>query len=391
MKKKTGWLLGGLCATIFSFACGFSFADKNSSAETLQNVQDAVARGTRVETVENWLEVTDSASITVAFDETQFSEGEFLAFDLKVEESFLDGAPNMYTPKLKINGEDVLDGDGKNFRFYNRNGNPYDVEYKFGGYLFLPKDANGILYIPSEDLITENGTLETVSTVTLEFSNHARSGKALYYSLFKASAFAEQASAENTVFDFSKVATNENGTVTDPWITSKNLVLTSSASKNAGYASYQNTAFTVTTPTDSFADTYFTASFPETAFVTGDYLAIDVKVKNATFAEGASKNYAFQLKLNGATMQQPSGVYKQTFGAEFGTYQRSGSGVGYFGNGVWFFMNADLDAILYIPADKLLAGTSSANATLQTKLSSVTIDYASGNVGRQTTVRYNGI
>jgi hypothetical protein len=90
-------------------------------------------------------------------------------------------------------------------------------------------------------------------------------------------------------------------------------------------------------------------------------------------------------------MQQPKNVYKQTFGAEFGAYQRGGSGVGYFGNGIWFFMNADLDAILYIPAEKLLTGTSSADAVLQTKISSLTIDYANGQAARQTTVAYNGI
>ena len=388
MKKKTSWLLGLLCAMVFSVAFGVSFRGNAASADL---AQPTVSRGMRVESVEDWSEVSGDASITVRFDETQATEGGFLAIDLKVEESLLDGSPNMYTPKLKIDGKDILDGDGKNFRFYNRNGNPYNVEYKFGGFLFLPKDANGILYIPMEDLIAEEGAISSFSSLTLLFSNHARTGKALYYSIFTAEEFAEQANETNTLFNFSLVGTNENGEVTDSYISAKKLLLTSSASKQAGYASYQKEIFTVTTPTDSFANTYFTVNFPETDIATGEYLAIDLKVQNILCTGGASANYCFQLKVNGATLQQPVNVYKQTFGAEFGVYQRSGSGVGYFGNGVWFFLNADVDALLYIPADKLLTGTSSANATLQTKLSSVTIDYASGNVGRQSMVVYNGV
>ena len=382
-KKKWIGMLGGMAILSLMFAVALS--------STKVNAAEQIERGMSVETPEDWSELSTNGSFTVLLEDAVFSEGEYLAIDLRVNESYLDGVPNMYTPKLKINGEDILDDGGKSFRFYNRNGNPYDVEYKFGGYFFLPTDANGIIYIPAEDLITENGTLSELFSICFEFSNHARTGEATFYSIFKAKEFAEQADEENIVFNFSAVGTDENGAVTDSWVSTNQLVLTAAPSSNPGYASYEESIFTVTTPTDSLAETYFTVTFPETEFVAGDYLAIDLKVKSATFTGGASTNYAFQIKLNGAAMQHPSGVYKQTFGSEFGAYQRGGTGVGYFGNGIWFFMNADLDAILYIPAEKMLAGTASSNATLQTSLSSFTIDYAGGNVGRHTTVAYYGI
>ena len=147
------------------------------------------------------------------------------------------------------------------------------------------------------------------------------------------------------VFDFNALATDTTGKVTDSKITYNNVNATKSVTA-VGYAAYERKIFTVETPVDSFQNTYFTANFAETEFVSGEYLAIDLKVEEATISGGASSNYAFQIKLNGKTMQQPAGVYKQTFGQEFGVYQRGGSGTGYFGNGVWFFMNVDLDAIV---------------------------------------------
>ena len=378
-KKFAGAIACALCAAAALSALG--------GAEVNRVDADVAPdeNGMRVAMTENWASSKQTGTLSVHFEETVFAADEYFAIDMRTYEATLNGTSNLYCPQI------LFDGAAKatsSFRVANRWGDDYSAEYKNGGYIYLPASMSGIVYVPASLFITAEDN--SLSSITLNWSNHGRTMTANYYSLFKASDIGKTMTAENAIFDFNALATDTAGKVTDSKITYNNVNVTKAVSA-VGYAAYESRIFTVETPADSFANTYFTANFAETAFASGEYLAIDLKVEQAVIGGGASNNYAFQIKLNGQTMQQPSGVYKQTFGQEFGVYQRGGSGTGFFGNGVWFFMNADLDAILYIPAEKLLAGTSSADAVLQDKIKSVTIDYANGNKGRQTKVAYYGI
>ena len=379
VKKLTCLSLSVACAAFIGAAIG---------GLNEKNVQAAVASdpsGVRVTMTDGWASSTSNGTLTVGFEQTTFASTDYFAIDMRTYEATLNGASNQYCPQILFDGKALSTAK---FTIGNDWGDDYLVDYKNGGYIYLPASMSGVVYVPASLFITDSDS--ALSSVTFNWSNHARMMTANYYSFFKATAIGDEMTSENAIFDFDAVATDSVGTVTDSTVTYSNVKVTREVSA-VGFKSYSQKEFTVSTPSDTLANTYFTATFPETEFVSGEYLAIDLKVKSAAFSGGASSNYAFQIKLNGAAMQQPSGVSKQTFGVEFGAYQRGGTGVGYFGMGIWFFMNADLDAILYIPAEKLLAGTSSANATLQTSLSSLTIDYATGNVGRQTTVAYYGI
>ena len=281
MKKKTKKLTCAALSVSCVAAMGaatIGFLPASVSAEIA-----ADPAGMRVAMTDDWKTNTSVGTLTVSFDETTFAASDYFAIDMRTYEATLNGASNQYCPQIQFDGAAKAT---TKFTVGNRWGDDYTVDYKNGGYIYLPASMSGIVYVPASLFVTESDT--SLSSITLNWSNHSRTMTANYYSFFKATAIGDEMTAENVIFDFDALKTDENGAVTDETVTYSNVVATRQVSA-VGFKTETSREFTVTTPTDSLANTYFTASFPETAFVAGDYLAIDLAVKNATFAEGASK------------------------------------------------------------------------------------------------------
>ncbi|MGN1062531.1 MAG: hypothetical protein ACI4RO_05310, partial [Candidatus Scatosoma sp.] len=239
--------------------CGVAVLSALGGAEFRVNAEIASdANGMRVAMTENWASSSQTGTLSVHFEETVFSADDYFAIDMRTYEATLNGTSNQYCPQI------LFDGAAKatsSFQVANRWGDNYSVDYKNGGYIYLPAAMSGIVYVPASLFVTDDD--DSLSSITLNWSNHQRTMTANYYSLFKASGIGETMTAENVIFDFNALATDTAGKVTDSKITYNNVNATKAVSA-VGYAAYEQKIFTVETPADSFANTYFTANFTET-------------------------------------------------------------------------------------------------------------------------------